>query len=127
MTAKRRIHGSVLVVLTLVLIGAAVLVAGCGSNVTWYRVDGMQTVEGKTTLSFKPFSEGQQGPTMDELTQLALKVNPSFFAEAPVGEMVMLKDWPGGEAFLSEAMKSFGSSVGLLVAFEVSGSLPAAP
>lgn len=43
---------------------------------------------------------GENGdPTSDDLTQLALAADPSFFAAAQVGVMTDFRDYPGGPAF----------------------------
>jgi hypothetical protein len=65
------------------------------SDVRWYVLSGVEVVNNqigsKTSMVSPEIGEA--------LTQLALGMDPSFFAQFPVNKMISVRDYPNGEAF----------------------------
>jgi hypothetical protein len=59
-------------------------------QIKWYKIDGFEYVNEKLQYTFS--EPGQGEPTSDKLTELAIKLNPSFFTGIPVNEMIRLLD-----------------------------------
>jgi hypothetical protein len=113
----------------IILLIASVIVSGCGqsSEVRWYKIDGVELVNERIQFKFSLPQPEKGDPTNEELTQLALDWDSSFFAGVNINEFTYLRDIPGGEDFraylfgLGQGYENFAIN---LVAFEVIGSIP---
>ena len=110
-----------------ILLIASVIVSGCGqsSEVRWYKRGGLQVVNGEAQYTFSLIQPENGEPTFEELTQLALDRDPSFFTGVRLNEITLLRDVPGGEDFRAYLLGKGYNNMGInLVAFEVIGSIP---
>jgi hypothetical protein len=100
---------------------------GCSGKVDWYILSGFDKgADGQIGAKYGlvPYSSGGW-PSRDELTQAILSNDPSFFSQAPAGEMVILDSFPGGEQAKTLLYQKFGDVGYRLQAFKVTGTLPA--
>jgi hypothetical protein len=92
-------------------------------DVLWYKIDGLEWVNDKPQYKFSLIQPEKGDPTIEELTQLALNINPAFFTGSPINEMIYLRDFTGGEDFrISLVGKGFDNLVINLAAFKVVAS-----
>lgn len=93
---------------------------GGNFKVRWYIVDGVDVINGITQYTYRQTQPEKGEPTSEELKQLAIDFDPSFFTESPLNEMIYLSDFPGGEDFrMSLLGKGYDDLVLDLIAFEV--------
>ena len=94
---------------------------GGNFKVRWYEANGeLEVVNGKAQLKISLIQPKEGEPTSEELKQLAIDFDPSFFTESPLNEMIYLSDFPGGEDFrMSLLGKGYDDLVLDLIAFEV--------
>ena len=113
--------------LFVIIIIMSIIMSGCGqtSKVEWYKMDGVEWVNDKAQLKISPFQPEKGEPSSTELTQLALDMDPSFFAEVTLNEITYLADLPGGEGFKGYLYRQgYKNLSALLTAVKVTGSLP---
>lgn len=104
----------------------SVVAAGCGSSeVKWYVMDGLEIVEGEVQFQLSEVTETSLGITSEELTELALAFDPSFFSGVTPGERITLGTSVGSSSFTSYLYANGYTEVAKnLVAFEIKGTAP---
>ena len=93
---------------------------GGNFKVRWYVKDGVEAVNNEIRYTYRSPQSEKGEPTSEELKQLAIDFDPSFFTQSPLNEMIYLFDFPGGEDFrMSLLGKGYDDLVLDLIAFEV--------
>ncbi len=108
------------------VLALSVVVAGCGSSeVKWYVTDGLEIVEGEVQFRLSEVTEASYGITSEELTELALAFDPSFFSGVTSDERITLGTSVGSSSFTSYLYANGYTEVAKsLVAFEIKGTAP---
>jgi hypothetical protein len=97
-----------------------------GIEVRWYKIDGLDVVNDEVKFTYGLIQPDKGDPTNEELTQIALARNPSFFNQIRLNEFTSLLNFPGGMNFQSDVFgKGYEKLASSLAGFEViPGSRP---
>jgi hypothetical protein len=93
-------------------------------EVRWYKIDGMEVVNGEVQLRLSPVQPEKGDPTDEELTQFAIDFDPAFFTGSLINERIYLDRLPGskGLGFKGYLFGKLGEKVdisSILAAYEV--------
>jgi hypothetical protein len=95
------------------------------AEIRWYKVGGLEIAQGN--LVPKYIQLGKDEPTSEELTKLAINLDPSFFTGCPVNVMISLTDYinfPKGAQLWNYLYKNGYENIASLLSFKAIPTLP---
>lgn len=68
-------------------------------EVRWYKIDGVEVINNEILSKYSLIQPEEGDPTHEELTQLAIDWDPSFFTGSPINERINLGVLPGSKGY----------------------------
>jgi len=90
------------------------------AEIRWYKLDGLEIKYGNLVPKYIQLGEGE--PTSEELTQLAIKLDPAFFTGCPVNVMINVNDYtnfPKGIQFVNYLYLNGDENIAPLLSFKL--------